>query len=786
MYIGYAKNAKFEYTRVGGKPLVKLPAYNEDGSVEWKWDDHYSSALEIRCKLERECYVGAVTLPLTEKARVAGVKVYADGRIVGRFSAGTGRVCGGEITVAVGVTAESLIIRIENTGAFVVGFYEPRISVCYDDEKPLIWPIPKKASYGERSVRISAIDGGKNEDAKYAADFLKERLSERFGECFCEDGVKVKLALSKAKAYEGERYTVSVSEDGITLTAGSRLTLLYAVYALLSLGDDGAFRIAKIDTTPSKEWRGYHMGLPKVENLEFARRLFRDILLPLGYNTIFVQIIGAMEFERHPEITEAWIRENKRMDALGKQFAHRYMGCEGESIPKAAVKELMDYAHELGFEIVPEVQSLGHVQWITTSHPEIAEVVKSDRVVDDTTNEDERPDIQYHHCYCPSNEKSYEILFDVMDEIIEVTRPQRYVHIGHDEVYYMGLCEKCKDTPHDVLFARDVNRIYNHLKELGYGTMMWSDMIQPVTKYQTPGAIKMLPKDILMLDFIWYFHLDKDIEENLFPEGYKVLAGNLYSSHYPRYHKRMNVPEMHGGEVSSWCEVNEYRMGKKGKFWDLTYTAEMLWNPENYHDDMRTVFSHIISKHIQPVQRDIIRGKYNRLGWREKAFTLPKGENAGIPRDLREAFPRAIIADGATVKVGGKYERLVIEHTALEVEKRVPWTELKLSGEYTVRYEDGEEFIARAEYAGSVLCYNSRYGDPLPEGVHRHTGYVGTWFSNPVYEGKTEYGEDMLVMGYVVENPHPEKKIAEISYKAAETDISVVVLCGVKGLNRIS
>jgi len=778
MYIGYAQNLRCTYTRPGGKPIAE-PTVREDGAIGWKWDQHYVAGIEIRVQLERECYVGAVTLPLVQDARIAGLRIMVDGKIVGRFSAGTGKVTNGTITVPVGIFANSLIIRIDNSGANTVGFFEPRISVCYDDENPFVWPVPKNAVYGKSYVKIASIQASENEDAAFAAKFLEELLDEKFGDCLCSSGVPLSIILSDSPEYNSERYTVSVTENAITLTAGKRITLLYAVYALLSLGNDGAFRVAQIDTTPSREYRGYHMGLPKTENLVFARRFFRDILLPLGYNMLFVQIIGCMEFESHPEITAAWKKELQK----NPRFPHYYMGCEGETISKKDVKELMDYAHELGFEIIPEVQSLGHVQWITIAHPEIAEIADKDRVVGDTRDEDERPVLTYHHCYCPSNEKSYEILFEVMDEILEVTRPQRFVHIGHDEVYYMGLCDKCKDTPHDVLFARDVNRIYNHLKDMGYKTMMWSDMIQPVTKYQTPGAIKMLPKDIVMLDFIWYFHLGLDIEENLFPEGYTVIAGNLYSSHYPRYKKRMNDPHMRGGEVSSWCEVNEYRMGKKGKFWDLTYTAEMLWNPENYDDDMRPVFNYLISHYIQPTQRDLIRGKYQRKGYAETAFALPAGDTAGIPAELLQAYPQAVIADGISVPVNGNYNRFVIEHTTLELEKRVPWTELVLSGEYTFHYTDGTSFIARAEYGGSVQCRENRYAYPLPEAVHRHTGYIGTWFSDPVLEAKTAYGEELLVTGYYLENPHPDKTVASISYKAADTDISIVVLCAIKGLN---
>lgn len=777
MYIGYCKNVKYTYTRVGGKVPFE-PELGEGGEIIFNWTRLYNAGVEIHAELPRECYVGAVTLPLLPKARISGIELIADGKTVGTYSAGTGKISGGKITVNAGVFTSKITIRVE-TGINEVSFTEPQISVCYDDGAPLVWPVPKKADYKDGYVKISKISGV-GCDAEFAAKFLGEIIEERFGNVLTEGGVPVELVISDDEAYANERYTVSVREDGITLTAAKRITLLYAAYALISVGNGGDFRLAEIDTYPSKEWRGYHMGLPKTSNLEFTKRFFRDILLPLGYNSIFVEIIGSMEFEKHPEITEAWKREL----ALNPKFPHYYMGCGGETISKKEVESLFDYAHELGFEVIPEVQSLGHVQWMTIAHPEIAEVVSETKTVDDTRNEDERPAAQYHHCYCPSNDKSYELLFDVMDEIIEVTKPQRFVHIGHDEVYYMGLCDKCKDTPHDVLFARDVNRIYNHVKELGYRTMMWSDMIQPVTKYQTPAAIKMLPRDIVMLDFIWYFHLDKDIEENLYPEGYEVMVGNLYSSHFPRYRKRIESENLHGGEVSSWCEVSEYRMGKKGKFWDLTYTAEMLWNPYDYDDDMRTVFSRVVSK-LQPVQRDLIHGKFSPKGYAYTSYGIPAGDVTEIPEELLAVYPEARLADGANVKIGKKHERLLIEHTTLRREMRVPWQELILSGEYTVKYADGTEEIIRAEYAGGVQHYGRRYGDPLPEAAHRHTGYIGTWFADPVYEGKTKCGGDLLVTAQVWENPKPDTVIESISYKSAENDISEVILAGIKGADRI-
>ena len=85
MYIGYAQNPKFTYTRVGGKPLRTEPVQNEDGSIEWKWAAFHEDSLEIRCTLERKCYVGAFTLPLTDGSKCTAVRVFVDGKVVGNI-----------------------------------------------------------------------------------------------------------------------------------------------------------------------------------------------------------------------------------------------------------------------------------------------------------------------------------------------------------------------------------------------------------------------------------------------------------------------------------------------------------------------------------------------------------------------------------------------------------------------------------------------------------------------------------------------------------------------------
>ena len=122
-----------------------------------------------------------------------------------------------------------------------------------------------------------------------------------------------------------------------------------------------------------------------------------------------------------------------------------------------------------------------------------------------------------------------------------------------------------------------------------------------------------LPRDIIMMDFIWYFHPGLDIEDTLLPSGFKVVVGNLYSSHYPRFLSRIKKDGMIGGEVSMWLIADEDILAKNGKLWDIMYLSEMLWNTDGYEETNRKTYNKIISKYIQPTVRDNIRQKFTIL-----------------------------------------------------------------------------------------------------------------------------------------------------------------------------
>ena len=133
---------------------------------------------------------------------------------------------------------------------------------------------------------------------------------------------------------------------------------------------------------------------------------------------------------------------------------------DGGYLSQDELRGLIQYCKERGFEVIPEVPSLGHCDYLMMGNPDIAE----------------RADDPYPDTYCPSNPKSYQILFDVIDEIIDVFEPS-IMNIGHDEYYTIGVCEKCRGKSGADLFSADVNKIADYLAAKNVRTMIWGDKL---------------------------------------------------------------------------------------------------------------------------------------------------------------------------------------------------------------------------------------------------------------------------------------------------------------------
>jgi len=761
------------------KNLQKVPVMTQDGNpfrgqtLEIRWEELNANGIDMQVSLSESFYLNNVVVYLAEKSAPYGISLYTAGKekLISSHRAETGRkIEDKEIALSVEDSVSEFVLEFDSDFSDIIIEKIELYGASFEGEK--IFPTPAQFTEKEGTVPVSALVSvsAENEDAKCAAKVLSEKYFEKTGIALAEAAdASVKFLLDES--LKKNAYNLTVSTQGVHITASDRKGFVQGAETLIKLIDGDQIPCCEVKDEPFCEFRGVHMYLPSVEQMPFVKRIVKYVLSPMGYNFMIMEIAGTMQFDSHPEINECFLDAIAKAKAgLWPPFPHGTVA-DGTVVSKKDVREYVEYVRSFGIEVVPEIQSLGHVQFMTLAHPDIAEKDENaEEVVLDERLADIPPKAFYAHSFCSSNPKSYEILFDLVDEIIEVVQPKEYVHMGHDEVYQIGVCPICKQRDPSDLFADDINRLHDYLAAKGYKMMIWSDMLQPVSKYKTFGAIDRIPKDILMLDFIWYFHLDKDIEENLLAKGFDVLVGNLYSSHYPRYEKRIRSKGMRGGQISAWCNNREASLAREGKFYDFIFTAQMLWT-ETYTRFCRYSYDKVICDMI-PKLREVIQ---------QKSYpSLAPAKKETVIKDA-QALELVAAPTGSEFAVDAAYDSIRFEHASSAFLRRIPWVALEKIGQYAVSYEDGTQEIIDLEYGGNISYWNRRQNEPFAAPYYRHNGYSGTWYS----DGKrleAATGEAATLYCYEWVNPKPAVKIKSIVFTAEEGVDTGVIIHKISGI----
>jgi len=353
--------------------------------------------------------------------------------------------------------------------------------------------------------------------------------------------------------------------------------------------------------------------------------------------------------------------------------------------------------------------------------------------------------------------------------------------MGHDEVYKMGICPVCKTKNPADLFRDDILTIYNYLKAKNLGMMIWSDMLQPANANNsfTPLCIDEIPRDIIMLEFIWYFNFSWDIEAYLLEKGFRVMMGNMYSSHYPRYEKRAKPENLIGAEVSTWIQVSEESFGFEGKMYDLVYSANMIWS-DSYDSDFRLSYNEIVKKLLLKIKKNF----RNTTGKAAKfSEFLPKEMNKPLGYALSEATRKYNIQgvfkvdkNVKTIKINKKLSALSFDFAADKNEKRIAWKDAVNIANFKVKYEDNSEVNIPVDYGRNIMELGRVYAKPYKSPYYRHQGYVGTYICDPVICDKDDAGNDITVYRFIWDNPCPDKEIIQISAQSAkDTDVQVML-----------
>ena len=455
------------------------------------------------------------------------------------------------------------------------------------------------------------------------------------------------------------------NEEGFIISADERVTVyadcdrarLYAASAIMDMYD-GRLPRGVWWCYPMCSHRSVRIFLPPKSEIAYFHSLI-DQMVHLGYNAVLLEICGAMEFKKHPEINRGWIdycasvhEYPGKYSLVGRAYYRtknsvHTCNAGGEVYTHDEMRELVKYCKDRFIDVIPEVPSLSHSEYILVAHPELREC-------------DDEP---FAATACPSNPELNKLVFDLYDEVIDVFEP-RGLHIGHDEWWNMCFCDKCRDKDPNELYVNNVLESYHYLKERGIKTYMWADKLVHVTDkmgekhgasgkevysvptsgaektveimgkeypvydrywFEAPEWVKkegqrqviremncahLLPSDITYVN--WYYAYDPSIADNVFYRQRKdMIIGNAEPSNMTNYKARFKFGA-NGFSTSCWGETSEINMQSYCTVFQMGYGSILAWkhnrteqmHAENVFDTLKTLYNLrnrevLMSSHIE-------------------------------------------------------------------------------------------------------------------------------------------------------------------------------------------
>ena len=768
------------------KNTQKAPAFLENGdpfrsqtlSIDWR--ELISSGIDIHVTVPEGYLVNNLILHFAGTSAPSSVAVFSADKkaVLYRYCGETGKaITEKNITLPVNEVLTQFVIEISTDFSDVTVTDIEIYGAKLDGVK--LFPTPDMLCLGEGFVAVDQFTAAQADsaDAQQAAAILCDKFTEATGIelSVCSEG---RIVFTSDDTIPENGYKLSVTSEQIRISASDLRGFVMGVETLVKLVDGRRIPVCSVEDAPFMNFRGVHLFLPAPDQMDFAKRLIKYVLSPNGYNYIIMEMGAGMRFDSHPEINAAFVEAAEKTKTGEWPALPHYEVAGGMIVEKDAVRDLVEYARSFGIEIIPEIQSLSHVQYQTLAHPDIAEI-SADGVKEEVTDArlaDIPPSDFYAHSTCPCNPKNYEIVFDLIDEILEVVQPKKYVHMGHDEVYQIGICPICKDKDPAELFANDVIKYRDYLAAKGLQMMIWSDMLQPIGEngkiMKSRNAVHLIPKDVILLDFIWYFHPEKDIEENLLPYGYTVIYGNMYSSHFTRFESRIRKDGIMGGQLSAWVGTNEQDLAREGKIYDFIYTGQMLWS-ENYSGHNRYAYDRLIREKMPLLRQQLQNVKHP---------ALQTGIKESVITDSGAFYPETAVY-GGTFQANCKADSLIFTHTASQLYRRMPWKDLEQIAAYRVLYADGSTASVPVTYAGNISHWNRRQNEPFSNMFYRHNGYTAGWYCDGS-ESRLPDGRITCLYRYEWINPHPKLAIQEITLIPSEDAETQVIVNKITALSR--
>ncbi len=253
------------------------------------------------------------------------------------------------------------------------------------------------------------------------------------------------------------------------------MRIAVSLWALMSLASGATLPV-----------RGLHVAAPTPAEVPSAVQFIREALPKEGVNTLVLEINYRYQFVKRPAVADPG------------------------SLSRDDVKALVEAARAAHVRLIPLVNLLGHQSWAKTTfgllraHPEF----------DETPGLYPGNDGIYCRSYCPRHPAVHAVVFDLMDELLEVFQSDA-IHVGLDEVFLLGedSCPRCRGANRAELFASEVQALRDHAAARKAQLWIWGDRLLDadltgIGKWEasangTAASIAMIPKDVVIND--WHY-----------------------------------------------------------------------------------------------------------------------------------------------------------------------------------------------------------------------------------------------------------------------------------------
>lgn len=336
------------------------------------------------------------------------------------------------------------------------------------DAEPRLLPEPlqvatkagRLALKGDVTISVS---GGDPAD-RFAAEMLREEIAAATGaraRVIDGEGGTIALARDPSAATLGdEGYRIEAGPAGVKVRGRTAAGLYYAVQTLRQMVEPEGIPSATVEDRPALRWRGVHDDLsrgpvPRLETLK--RRIANAAALKLNLYVLYLET--AFEYRGHP-----------------------LLSTPGGALTAAEVRELVEFARRHHVELVPEQQTLGHLEKVLRyeRYSDLAEVP--------------------HGTTLAPGPASVEFARSLYGELAPLF-PGPFLHIGADEIGEIG-----QGRTRERVAAAGVGPVYvEHLKDLrkafepfGRRLMFWGDAL-----VEQPGLIPGVPRDMIVATWVY-------------------------------------------------------------------------------------------------------------------------------------------------------------------------------------------------------------------------------------------------------------------------------------------